>query len=52
MTDISVSIVAYRNYDDIKAAVESIEKYTDKAELLNAVADVDALIIRDRKSVV
>ncbi|MBO5657409.1 MAG: glycosyltransferase, partial [Agathobacter sp.] len=30
MTDISVSIVAYRNDEDIKAAVESIEKYTNK----------------------
>lgn len=30
MTDISVSIVAYRNYEDIKAAIESIETYTNK----------------------
>ena len=31
MVDISVSIVAYRNFEDIKAAVESMEKYTDSA---------------------
>lgn len=29
MVDISVSIVAYRNFPDIKIAVESMEKYTD-----------------------
>lgn len=27
--DLSVSIVAYHNYDDIKKAVETMEKYTD-----------------------
>ena len=31
MTDISMTIVAYRNYEDIKAAVDTIEKYTDSA---------------------
>lgn len=31
MTDISITIVAYHNYEDIKAAVESMEKYTDSA---------------------
>ena len=29
MTDISMTIVAYHNYEDIKAAVASIEQYTD-----------------------
>lgn len=31
MIDISITIVAYRNYEDIKAAVESIEQHTDSA---------------------
>lgn len=31
MFDISISIVAYRGYEDIKDAVASIEKFTDKS---------------------
>lgn len=31
MLDISITIVAYHNYNDIKAAVESIQTYTDPA---------------------
>lgn len=31
MKDLTISIVAYQNYDDIMQAVESIEKYTDES---------------------
>ena len=30
MIDISIAIVAYRNYEDVIEAVSSIEKYTSK----------------------
>lgn len=30
MPELTATIVAYNNYDDIKSALESIEKYTDK----------------------
>ena len=50
MTDISITIVAYHNYGDIKAAVESIEKFTDSA-IDKKIYIVDNSCIKDEESV-
>jgi GT2 family glycosyltransferase len=50
MTDISITIVAYHNYGDIKAAVESIEKFTDSA-IDKKIYIVDNSCIKDEDSV-